>query len=101
MLKKFGNHVYYWGTKIPLAGVLSPMKRLKLRRPPDRWELAGNRREQVVELREQGYNQPEIADILGITQARVSQIMAPYDKQRTNKRHMLRLLDAEPVCASA
>ena len=77
------------------------MKRQKLSRGVERWDLADERRRQVQELYTQGYRQTEIADQLGITQARVSQIMLGIERNRTNKRKMLRLMPVEPVGASA
>ena len=66
------------------------------RLPLNRDELADLRRQQVIDLYQKGFRQTEIADRLGITQARVSQILLTVERKRINKRQMLRLLPAEP-----
>lgn len=71
------------------------MRRLRLPRIHERFTTAADRRAQVADLYREGYKQTEIADILGITQARVSQIMMGVERNRTNKRRMLRLMPAE------
>lgn len=65
-------------------------------------DLATQRRADVKRLYEAGHRHTEIADALGITQARVSQIMLEIDRKRTNKRRMLRKMPPpETVMADA
>ena len=80
------------------------MHRLRMmtrKRPDPREALAAERKHAVEEMYRQGYKQMEIAKAVGISQARVSQIMANVERARTNKRRMLRTLKAEPARASA
>jgi predicted transcriptional regulator len=67
-------------------------KRLKMRGYTPPADLATRRRAEVEALYQAGKKQTEIADILGVTQARVSQIMSDIERRRTNKRSMLRMM---------
>jgi predicted transcriptional regulator len=75
------------------------MYRLNLDRVDERADLAEARRKQAVTLYNQGYRQVEIADFLGITQARVSQIMSRINK--ATKRRSLRMQHAGSARAAA
>jgi len=73
------------------------MERLKLLRPDDRADLAYQRRREVEAMHNQGYLQTQIAEILGITQARVSQIVTSFAKTRNNKRRRALLRTPPPA----
>lgn len=58
------------------------MKRLKLNLPRATFDVVDLRRRRAVELSAQGMHQVAIAAELGITQARVSQILSAHRRKR-------------------
>lgn len=65
------------------------MERLRLSASELRDDLAQERRREVGELFRQGKRQVEIAAALGITQARVSQIMRNIPRVRSGRRRAM------------